>query len=367
MSSFCTKCGNEITQPGGRFCSFCGGELPEQGAGESSDGAVEEAADTGEPTEAAGESFQDTVVMPAAEEASEGDTTIMPAVADISEGDTAVMPQQHQPSEGETVKMPAVGDAAAEGAGEQSGLAGGATGEAGGTGGSEGPPTTVMTPPPEGPLSGSYPWKLILLIGAACVILAVGAGAALAFVTKADDKTSTSSTTSTTSTSSTKTSTKSKTTTTKTSTTSTTPTSSTSSKRETKAYISAMDDLIAQNSLLEKKIGIAADQINRAGSSGITDAMLADVDILSIEFLGINVEAQDLEVPSAFSQAHRDFLQLTSYNMDRCNSLYAGALNWQAGQPYQQDFAEGQSAKASYDGLYPFFEDEYAAAQAPLR
>lgn len=315
MSSFCTKCGNEITQPGGRFCSFCGSELPDQ---------------------AAAESPRDTVVMPAVEEASEGETAIMPVVADISEGDTAVM---HRPSEG----------------------------EAGGTGGSEGPPTTVMPPPPQGPPSGSYPWKLILLIGAACVILAAGAGAALAFVTRSDDKTSTSSTTTSTSTSSTRTSTKSKTATKKTSTTSTTPTSSTSASRETKAYISAMDDLIAQNSVLEKKIGIAADQINKAGSSGITDAMLADVDILSIEFLGINVEAQDLEVPTAFSQAHRDFLQLTSYNMDRCNSLYGGALSWQSGQPYQQQFAEGQAAKASYDSLYPFFEDKYAAAQAPPR
>src|SRR5665811_469870 len=134
MTSFCTKCGNEIIQPGGRFCSFCGGELPEQAAGDSS---------------------QDTAVMPAAEEASEGDTTIMPAAADVSEGDTAVMPQ---PSEG-------------------------------GAGAAAGPPTTVMPPPPQGPPSGSYPWKLILLIGAACVILAVGAGAALAFVTRSDDKT----------------------------------------------------------------------------------------------------------------------------------------------------------------------------------
>ncbi len=285
----------------------------------------------------------------------------MPAAGEPSEGageasqDTVLMPQGAQPSEGDTVKMLAV----EEGAGEQSGSA------AGGTDGSDSPPPTILPPP--SPPSGPYPWKWILIIGLACVVLAIGAGAALAFVTGSDNKTSsTASTATTTSTSSTRTSTKSNTTTGRT-TTSTTQTTSTSASSKTKAYIAAMDKLVAQNAELEKQIGVAADQINKVAPAGITDAMLADIDRLGIKFLAINTEAQDLEVPTAFSQAHKDFLQLTSYNMTRCDAIFGGALSWTYNQPYQEQFAEGQAAKVSYQALYPKFEDEYGAAKSPLQ
>lgn len=224
-----------------------------------------------------------------------------------------------------------------------------------------GPPPP--TPPSPNPPNGSFPWKWVLPIAAACVLLAAGAGVALASFTDLRKQTTTTSTRATTSTSTTSTtSTKSNTTTT----TKTAKTQTTSTKTDSKAeiYITTMDRLIAENDRLETRIIAAADEINRVAPGGITDKMLSDIDALGMEFLGINHEADDLDTPSAFGTSTRDFKALTSYNMDRCNALYSGASAWRYGQSYTGSFAEGQSAKDSYYSLYPFFIQEYDEAKA---
>lgn len=318
MAGFCPGCGTEIPDGGSKFCFSCGAELPPGESGTPpADATIKIPASAG-PVDAAD--------VPPGDETTE----ILAAVEATS--------QPPQPGPDDTAVMPPAG-----------------------------PPPP---PPPTGPHSSSYPWKWILLIAIAGIILAAGAGAGLAYFTGKDDQSSSKATKTDPKTdkdekdsTSTRTS---KTRTSKTN-TATTRTSRTSASSETQAYVSAMDELIAENAQLEQQIGVMADEINRVAPSGISDSLLSEIDTLSINFLAINNDAQDLTVPAAFGQAQQDFLQLTSYNMDRCNALYAGATFWRAGQPYQSSFEEGRVAKDAYQALYPIFEDEYAAAQAPLR
>lgn len=315
MTVFCPACGKEPADSNSRFCIFCGAELP-----------------TGEAVAAADE----TAVMPppddiVATSAMAEDETIRMSAAGAGAG------APDAPVPADTAVMPPL----------------------------EPPPST---PAPPGPPGRSYPWKWILLVAAAAIILAASAGAGVAYFTKGDDKTSSKSTSTSTKTDSDKgRSTRTRTSKAdKTSPTGTTRTSRTTTDSSTRAYETAMDQLIMENYQLEQQIGVLADEINRVAPGGINDALLSEIDTLGIEFLGINADAQELDAPTAFRQAQQDFLQLTSYNMDRCNALYAGAIFWQSGQPYQSYFEEGRQAKESYWALYPVFEDEYAAAQAPL-
>ncbi|MHB0915581.1 MAG: zinc ribbon domain-containing protein [Thermoleophilia bacterium] len=315
MTVFCPACGKEPADSNSRFCIFCGSGLP---TGEAV-AATDETAVIPSPDDtvaANAMAADDTIRMSAAGAANGTPEAPVPA-------DTAVIPPQEPP-----------------------------------------PPT----PPSPGPPGRSYPWKFILPIAAAGIILAGSAGAGVAYFTKSDDNTSSKSTKSSTKSDSDKDrSTRTRTSKTdKTSPTGTTRTSRTTTDSDTRAYVTAMDQLIAENYQLEQQIGVLADEINRVAPAGINDALLSEIDTLGIQFLGINTEAQDLDVPTAFRQTQQDFLQLTSYNMDRCNALYAGAIFWQSGQPYQSYFEEGRQAKESYLELYPVFEDEYAAAQAPL-
>jgi len=206
----------------------------------------------------------------------------------------------------------------------------------------------------------------VLPIALACVLLAAGAGVALASFTdlgKATRSSAGSTWTNPNTTTSTDTGTTTKPSTTKTSTTRT-QTTRTQTNGTAQTYINTMDRLIAENDRLETQIVTMADQINRVAPGGITDQMLSDIDQLGILFLGINTEADGLDTPAAFGTSTRDFKQLTSYNMDRCNALYGGALAWRSGQPYSGYFSEGQTAKDSYYSLYPFFIQEFEAAKA---
>lgn len=194
-----------------------------------------------------------------------------------------------------------------------------------------------------------------------CVILAAGAGAALAAFTdlgKGGRAVTTQTFPAYTGTISAKTGT------TGTSTTRTAKTQTTRTQADSRAYIAAMDRLIAENDQLEKQITVLAQKINAVAPAGITDQMLAEVDELGVKFLGLNTEADGLVTPAAFDTSTRDFKKLTAYNQDRCNAMYAGSLHWRNGESYTADFTMGKAAKESYNALYPLFLQEYNQAKA---
>lgn len=331
MAHFCPVCGNEIPDDNNKFCFFCGKELPRAAADKTAGDGVAAA--------------DETVRIPPAADASGG----MDDTGDVAADDTARLPEAGSAGEAEA----RAADTTAVLPPREPPLP-------------AGPP---LPPSPPGPPNRSYPWKWIALIALTGIILAAGGGSALAYFTGNDSATSSKAIKQASSTSDDDKTTKTKTTktarTSKTDANDTTWTTNTASSSDTQAYITAMDALIAQNAGLQPQIGVLADELNSVAPGGIDETLLYNIDQLGMNFLAINSDTQDLNVPTAFSQSQRDFLQLTSYNIDRCDALYAGATFWRAGQPYESSFEDGRIAKDAYASLYPLFEAEYNAAKAP--
>jgi hypothetical protein len=214
-------------------------------------------------------------------------------------------------------------------------------------------------PPPSGPVGGGFPWQWAVVIAVAGVILLAGAIGALLLVTRGDNNKEAGPVTAT---ATVETATVVQTVT-KSVTTSTQATR-TAADSMTRQYISTKDGLIAQNDNLEQQIVAYADEINRVAPYGITDSLLSSIDALQMQFLSINNQASSLQTPAAFTNVRSDFMQLTSYNMDRCSALYSGASAWRSGMYYQSYFDDGAAAKQNYQALYPIFQREYQQAKA---
>lgn len=304
MSGYCGSCGGEITGADTRFCAFCGAEVTSP---EPDEPSIDET--SGASAAAAGD-----------------ETTRMPAAGDGEQ----TLKMQAVPLGGQALPVQAAGSPA---------------------------PTSPPVPPE--PSKGRSPWVWAIPVGIAGVLLVAGLiGTAIYLTFLRGDSGGTSSAGSGSKTA--------------------TVTETVVIEEEiiieepvgdsrTRAYITTMDDLIAQNAAFEKEIAIYADQINKVAPAGITDRMLTDIDTLTTKFLTINNEVKKLDTPAAFGTSTRDFRALTSYNMDRCNALYSGANAWRNGQAYNGYFEQGRVAKESYQSLYPFFESEYNAAKAAAR
>lgn len=218
--------------------------------------------------------------------------------------------------------------------------------------------------PPDGG-SKPIPWRLILPVTAAVLVLSLGAVIALAVTSGGSDlPTGEAATTATNEAGASTTRPRASTTGTGTAGGTTTASTTSGGSGATKTFIASLDALVTENNQLEQQGVAYANQINASGAAAITDKMLADIDAVKQKFLAARAKADKLQAPPAFSKVKTDFLQLNAYNTERCQSLYDASVAWRAGGSTDEFFNKGQAAKAAYQALYPVFEQEYAAAKA---
>ncbi len=135
----------------------------------------------------------------------------------------------------------------------------------------------------------------------------------------------------------------------------------------TQQYISTIDQLVSQNINIQQEIVSMAADINSVAPYGITDSMISSIYGMENRLMSIQANANSLVPPAGFASAQADFSQLISYNLTRCQALYRGAQAWRMynyAPQYNAIIDEGRIAKESYQSLYPVFENEYNSAKA---